>query len=478
MDVYAESFAERLLKIEAESGIFELEVQGIRLWQYVRIYCLVEILYEVTGEGQPNPTLKKLQRESAMSLRERIERQQFLLRKKDMVVFNHSRRVKEGKYYRCFVTETMLENLDYSYYVFEYAYLGQHFRPVPTKNLKYIHMNGIRKTFKVRNRDRGKQLINFYKKVIQIFEKDNQIVLSEKLKRNMFYHICASYNEVYWSTIWAKIVFTIVRPKICIVVFPYSPDKEAIVVEAKKRHIVTIEMQHGIAPGHFAYNYLYQGPVDIFPDYIFAYSRHDRDMHRYPIERERIIPVGYPDLEKRAKKCQRAKTGKQKTILFISSTEEVVAEYAMKLRQDQRLKDMRIIYKCHPQEYNMSTAKVRYKNLTDIGVEVIAENKHDIYFYLGHADYVVGNVSTVLYEATEFNVQIFIICGGNYKGSAMLYENGYAQLVTGVGMLADEILNPASWNKKGDSYFEKNAIENMRRELDRIMSETNKRLKI
>lgn len=470
MEEYAEDFKERLLKIEAESGIFELKVHGIRLWQYVRWYCLVEILYEVTGKGQTNITSMIFQNESAMSLRERIEHQQFLLRKKDIVVFNHPRRVKEGKYYRCFVTETLLENLDCSYYVFENAYWGQHFRPAPTKNLKYVNINGLRKIFKVRNEDIDRQLKKFYKSVIQTFEKDNQIVLSEKLKRNIFNHIYGSYDEICLRTIWAKIVFTIVRPKICIVTSPYPPGMGAIVAEAKKRHIATIEMQHGIAPGHFFYDYLYEGTIDIFPDYIFAYGRHESDMHRYPIERNRIIPVGYPDLEKRARKCQREKSGKQKTILFISSTEKVVAEYAIKLRRNQRLKDMRILYKFHPAEYNMTTAKDRFQNLADNGVEVIAENKHDIYFYLGQADYVVGNVSTVLYEATEFNVQIYIICGGNYEGSAMLYENGYAQLVTSADMLADEILNSVPENKKKDSYFEKNAITNMKRELDRIMS--------
>ena len=52
----------------------------------------------------------------------------------------------------------------------------------------------------------------------------------------------------------------------------------------------------------------------------------------------------------------------------------------------------------------------------------------------------------------------------------MLYENGYAQLVTSADMLADEILNSVPENKKKDSYFEKNAIANMKRELNRIMS--------
>lgn len=475
MGEYSENIQEKLLQIEAESNIFELEVKGLRLWQYVRWYCLVGILYDVAGEGQPHIHPQISREKLKMNFKEWIERQQFLLTKKDLVVLNHPRRVKEGKYYRCFVTETLLENLDCSYYVFENAFRGQHFRPAPTKNLKYVHMDNIQKIFKVRDSDINRQLKLFYNKVMQIFEKDNQIVLSKNVKKEMFNYIVNAYYIIYWRTIWAKIVFTLVRPKVLIVTSPYSPDIEAIIVEAKRRNITTIEMLHGIAKGHFFYNYLYQGKIDIFPDYIFAYSRHDREMHRYPIKKERIIPVGYPDLERRVKEYQRAKTGQQKTILYISSSEEAVAEYAVKLRQDSRLKDMRMVYKMHPYEYGIWEEKEQYRQLENSGIEIISENKHDIYFYLGQADYVVGNVSTALYEATEFDAEIFIISGGNYKGSALLYESGYAQLVTSVDMLADRILNPVPHNRYKESYFEKNAIANMKRELNRIMSENDKR---
>lgn len=478
MGEHTEDFQEKLLKIEAESGMFELEVKGLRLWQYVRWFCLVGILYDVAGEGQAHIQPKVSVKEPNMNFKERIERQQFLLRRKDMIVLNHPRRVKEGKYYRCFVTETLLENLDGSYYVFENSFRGQHFRPTQTKNLKYIYMDNIRKTFKIKNSDTDRQLKLFYNKIMQIFEKDNQLVLSKNVKKEIFQYITNGYYEIYWRTIWAKIVFALVKPKVLLITSPYSPDAEAVIVEAKRQHITTIEMQHGIAKGHFFYNYLYQGRIDIFPDYIFAYSKHDREMQRYPIKKERIIPVGHPDLERKAKEYQRAKTSLQKTILFVSSTEEIVVEYAMKLRQDSRLKDMRIVYKLHPYEYGIWTEKGQYRQLTDSGIEIISENEHDIYFYLSQADYVVGNVSTALYEATEFETEIFIICGGNYKDSAMLYENGYAQLVTNVDMLADAILNSVPCNKNKESYFEKNAIENMKRELGRIMSENDERRKM
>lgn len=472
MKDYSEDFRERLLVIEAESGIFELQVNGIRLWQYVRWFCLVDIMYDVTGIAGRVPFRGRMCRpKETMSLKERIARQQFLLRKKDLVVMNHPRRVKEGKYYRCFVTETLLENLDCSYYVFENEYRGQHFRPAPTKNLKYIDMRILRKIFNIKNDDTDKQLRLFYNKVMSIFEDDNKIKLSYEVKKEILNYIMNGYYEIYLWTIWAKIVFALVKPKALIVTSPYSPDAEAIIVEAKRQNIKTIELQHGITQGHFFYNYLYQGKVEIFPEYIFAYSKHDKDMQRYPIERERIIPVGYPDLEKKSKMYKKSKENSQKVMLFIS-TEKIVAEYAVKLRKDARLKDIRMIYKLHPDEYGQW--KKEYPELDGSGLEIISENKHDIYYYLGHSDYVIGTLSTALYEAIAFDTEIFIIGGGSYRQSAMLYENGYAQLVTNTDMLVDNIINPAPNDSKNrKDYFEKNSIENMKRELNKIMSDDN-----
>jgi len=466
MEEHYEKFRERLLAIETESGIFDIKVKGIRLWQYVRWFCLVEIMYDVTGiEGLMPARRKVCIPKLNMSFKEKITRQQFLLRKKDLVVMNHPRRVKEGTYYRCFVTETLLENLDCSYYVFENDYRGQHFTPVQTKNLKYINMNNIKRIFNVRNSGTDKELRMFFNRVISIFEVDNKIRLSSKIKREILNYIVHGYYEIYFRTIWAKIVFTLVRPKALIVTSPYSPDAGAIIVEAKKRNIKTIEMQHGIYQGHFFYNYLYQGKIDIFPDYLFAYSEYDRDMHRYPIKKDRVIPVGYPDLEKKLKIYSKHTNG-EKVLLFISS-EEITAEYAVKLRNDEKLRDIRMIYKLHPDEYDQW--EKRYPLLFNSGLEIITENKHDIYYYLGNSDYVVGTVSTALYEATAFDTEIFIIKGGSYTKSDILYENGYAQLVTSTDELADRILNPVSKDKKKESYFEKNAIQNMKRELDKIM---------
>ena len=311
---------------------------------------------------------------------------------------------------------------------------------------------------------------------MDVFENDNQIKLSAKVKKGILNYVISGYYEIQCRTAWAKIVFALVRPKVLIVIAPYTPDAGAIIVEAKRRKITTIEMQHGINNDHFFYNYVYQGKVDIFPDYLFAYGECDREVKRYPIAKEKILPVGYPDLEKKAEKYKKVKRNGKKVMLFISNSEDIIAEYAAALRKDERLNHIRMIYKLHPDEYGRYKSK--YAQLSDCGVEVISENKHDIYYYLGQADYVIGTESTALYEATVFGLEIFIINGGSYSLSKMLYEKGYAQLVTSVDMLADRVLNPIPYAKNKESYFEKNAIENMKRELDRIMRESDKKRRI
>lgn len=473
MEINSEEFREKLLEIEDKSGIFELEVNGIRLWQYVRWFCLVDIMYDVTGMiGRYEGRAKSYNHDAPMGIKESIARQQFLLRKKDLVVINHPRRIKEGKFYRCFVTETLLENLDCSYYVFEDSFYGHHFRPVLTKNLKYINTDIIRKLFVKKDENTNRKLRLFYDRMMGIFEDGTGIKLSLKAKKEILNYVISGYYEIQCRTIWASIVFTLVRPKALIVTAPYSPDAGAVIVEAKRRKIATIEMQHGINNDHFFYNYLYKGNVEIFPDYIFAYGEADREVKRYPIAKERVLPVGYPDLEKKVKKYKKLKRNDQKVMLFISNSEEVIAEYALALRNNERLKDIRMIYKLHPDEYGRYNSK--YVQLSDCGVEVISQNEHDIYYYLGQADYVIGIESTALYEATVFGPEIFIINGGSYSVSRMLYEKGYAQLVTSVEMLVDKILNSVSHDKDNNSYFEKNAIKNMKRELNRIMKENDK----
>lgn len=243
-------------------------------------------------------------------------------------------------------------------------------------------------------------------------------------------------------------------------------------MEAKRRNIKTIELQHGIDHTHIAYNYLYQGKIDVFCDYIFVYGKYDKEVPRYPIPRDHVIAVGYPDLERKVEIYKKRKRDKKKTLVFISGdrTASILPDYAVALRKRDELKEFRMIYKLHPDEY--AAWKSIYPQLCNSGLEIIDNNNKDIYYYLGLADYVIGITSSSLYQATAFDAEIFIVKGGQYQISDILYKNGYAHLVTSEDMIVDKIINSVEGKGASKSYFEKNAIENIKRELNKIMKES------
>lgn len=115
--------------------------------------------------------------------------------------------------------------------------------------------------------------------------------------------------------------------------------------------------------------------------------------------------------------------------------------------------------------------KKRYPQLLDSGLEIVEDNAHDIYYYLGHADYVVGISSTVLYEATEFDIQIFIIKDRDYRKSEAIYQNDQACLVEDINQLIDKIGQSPEKKQivKTGGYFEKNSIKNIQDQLKRIL---------
>ena len=221
---------ERLLEAEAENGLFDLKVNDIYLWQYVRYICLAKILEEITGVETICRDISAIQdRKEGLKWKGCLKRQQFLAHKKDILVLNHPGRVKEGKYYKCRVTDTILDHLEYSYYVYEREYFGLHYTPVQTRDLKYIDVDIIKKVIKYDEEQNKKQLSVFVKKIICTFENYCQIVMSKGMKQFICSYVFSAYKDLFYDRIWAKIVLTLVRPKLVIETVGYNPFVQTVV---------------------------------------------------------------------------------------------------------------------------------------------------------------------------------------------------------------------------------------------------------
>lgn len=464
---------EKLLEIE--SSLFKLKVNDIYLWQYARYYCMTKILEEVTGVetiNKPN-NLEQDSNTKKFTIKEWIKKQQFLVKKKEILVLNHPRRVKEGKYYKCFVTDTILENLDYSYYVYENKYNGTHLIPVKTKNLKYIDIDIIKKFSKYNEQKYNRVLKDFVMNVISVFEQGLGVKFLRPLKNFLFSYIKNVFRNIYYYRIWADTILFLVRPKVLLVTVGYSLFVQVMVAEAKRHKIPTVELEHGrIGYTHIAYNYVYRGKIESFADYVYVYGDYEKVIPRYPIDTEHVVSVGYPELEKKSFYYNsKKKKRNQKVITFISGPEDgkVVSKYAVHMRNSTKMKNIRMIYKLHPSEYG--EWKRWYPELINSELEIISDNMHDIYYYIGNSDYVVGISSTVLFEAVEFDVGIMIIKERDYRKAEILYQNGFASLITSESELEEKVVCGCNGKQRvGDkNLFMKNSVENIKRELKKIL---------
>ncbi len=175
---------------------------------------------------------------------------------------------------------------------------------------------------------------------------------------------------------------------------------------ARERGIATAEYQHGfIGPTHEAYNYgpgLAAGPYGAnFPDYLLTYGRYWGDQTNVPSRR---VVVGNPHLSEATRGVVRR--DQQAAILFVSASIDIdlyrrfLAGLAGRLPAGVRLR-----FRPHPRERDTLDS---YGDLFDRhGIEVDREPL--AYQSVADADVIIGDVSTLLYEALVFDKPILLL---------------------------------------------------------------------
>lgn len=163
------------------------------------------------------------------------------------------------------------------------------------------------------------------------------------------------------------------------------------------------EPQHGwIGPSHAAYNYgrLFQEPAlrRTLPDELLTFGTFWSDSVRHP---GRVTAIGKPHLERQAATTP---TSRRPQVLVVSSrthpeqTDDMVVELRMLLDDS-----WSILFRPHPGERNETTR--RYPRLSaEPGIMV--DEEPDVYESLKQTTVVVGEASTVLFEARAFGCEV------------------------------------------------------------------------
>ncbi len=430
--VKIEEMYEHFLQMEADRRLFEtLKIGNIKIWHYIRYWVYNWVAELVCGIENPNHKRLQLDVNTKLTdwLDDNIIKNQFRVKKKDVLIFNHSRRVKQGTYYNCIYTDEWLKDFERTYYVYESKYANQmHFKPVKTKNLRYVDKENYASLFH-KKYDLGVSKLNIQKiadEVINLLTEEFDIHFTDKHCKLMSGVIEYHWRDRIKCHDYYKYLLKKIQPKVIAYVVGYTMDNMVIAELAKEMGIPTIELQHGrIGREHLAYNFKADVKLNTFPDYLFVAGQYELDTVRLPIPKENVYMVGVPELDKKIEYYNNAlekRKKKKKIITFISSGEHEIANAAMELYEKLDKNVYKVYLKLHPSEY--TNWKNKYRALKKSGVEVVSDSKHDIYYYLAVSDYMIGIASTVLFEATRFKCKIMILKVGRYFNSESIIQTG------------------------------------------------------
>ncbi len=469
------------LEIEHKYGLIEDCIDGFAYWTYFRHDIAGEVMIKMDAGGEPYVYPKRSKWQQA---RARIGTIKYAVRfgkvskeSHDVLILNAERRVWSGDCYECIYTDNIASRYQDSL-VLERPYFQKHFRPVKTKNLKYTDRVEIRtmmnwyfqQTVRRRQVERVRKLL--YQKICKPVEEIGMIYQVEcDLEQILDRILCGYYVYQVKKKEFGKILDR-VNPKVILEVVGYNIDCMIINELAAERHIPTIELQHGVTgETHAAYNYYPGTYVAQFPQYFFAFSRFWIDTARYPITEDRLKEIGFPHLDEAARKAKK-KVGKKfpRQIIFISQPKigEVLSEVAADLKELIDDSQYHIVFKLHPGEYERW--RERYLRLAASGIEVIDNNKVDLYELFAASTYQIGGYSsTATFEGLEFDLKTYIMREGAYPAVRALCEKGLAKFFDSAQDLHRLLLEDQAKEAPEINFWNADALENMKREIDVIM---------
>lgn len=474
----AEEIMEHFLEMEKTNDLFEcLQVKQVKIWHYIR-YGIYNMMMEVVGNiYNPNRSKKILDKKYTFYdwIDENILKNQFLIGHKDVLILNHPRRAKQGKFYKCLYTDEWLKNFTRSYYVFELKYDDKtHYKPVRTKNLRYIDQKKFIRIFK------KKYGLDSYRiecekcanELIQILEQEFKVNLSYRYKKEIkqsVYGVSVNREMMidYYSYILKRI-----RPKVIIYVIGYGFDRMILAELGKELGIPTIELAHGNSTN--ALPYTFKGNINLksLPDYLFVNGQCEKDVIQMPIDIDHICVVGSPELDAKIDYYKKKLPSRHNKIFvtFISSGEAEIAKAAVELCGKLDSNKYCVYLKLHPSEY--TNWRRKYHNIEKTGLHVVDDSKHDIHYYLAISDFVIGIASTGLFEATRFNCNIMILKMGLYYRTKSLVETKDATYIESMDEAATYIKSVKTISKHSDYFYCSNSCTRMYKAIDDVIGKS------
>lgn len=414
---------EFIWSLEDKYNLIDLELDGVKVWQYARMKLYYLLAQRIGVLAQPHNRMTMFEKVKVVYkyIINTLLYSPFYAGKVDAIIFPHQR-VKEvqGKYIDIY-TEYLKEELiseEVSLIEVEYPYEGVHKRQ-KTKSIYYgdifVLSRMFSRFFKVRN-DKRSMIENVQNEIF------SQLNIDINLNRLLTYYV-RQYKMEYWMF---RKFFKMIRPTTIYLTVSYG--KGALIKAAKELNITTVELQHGtFSKFHLGYSFpkRYE-PLAYFPDRFFVWEEFWKTLIVLPISDQNVVVNGFAHMQhEKAAYKNMEKNRKQVVVLSQGAIGEKIAKTILK--NIQYFSDMNIKYKLHPGEYDRWKTYPSLCELAKYGnIEIIKDC--DLYQLFAGSYYQVGVFSTAIYEGLEFGCKTVLLDIEGIEYMEALIKNGVVSI--------------------------------------------------
>lgn len=425
---------QRFITLEDENNLFQKKIQNVHFWSYIREYMYEEIIANSeqnidisnnASSGGIKQKIKKIFYEIPNIL---FHNPFHGLEEKELLVISTPSKIYADDFFQCIYTENIIKRFTKKANVIESASYEPHKKPTEFTNVKYLDYLLI----KVQVKTKIKQIFNkgsltsqeqiYIEELIGMINKEFNISLDiSKISnyiKNMLIKQKVAYR--YYDKVLNK-----AKPKCIIEICHYEFSKLVLNEVAKDKKIKVVELQHGIIGSlHEAYNYNRIVDLPCFPDYILLFGEYWKETASFPINKENLLPVGFPYFEERT--VTKTKNREQKKVFLFLSQPTIgieLSNLAVELNKVIDHNNFKVIYKLHPNEF--TNWKEKYSQLANTNIEVVDNTEKDLYYYFSISNYQIGVYSTALYEGIGYGLKTFILktFGYEYVGDLVNKRN-------------------------------------------------------
>jgi hypothetical protein len=457
------SASEWFLSLEEEWGLLEYRIDDVYVWEYIRFEVHREILerLELLGRAHSEKGATFSERLRGLYLwgRNFVYKNPLFADEHSVLFFGHPRRKLEddGLWWDPYC-DPILDSMSIDYEYVEYDYQLDHASPAKTGKRRFVDVINYSGTlWKTLNTyDLNRSDINYFESIESEIEQhfDLSIDIVGKVQDAL-----ADREATYPLY---RCLLKRVNPSFAVLVVSYG--KESFLEACHDCGIPTVELQHGsINEFHMGYSSPIERSNHTFPDYFFSFGSFWTEQVELPIPEERVFHIGYPYLERQAKKYIHVDS--KGFILFISqgSIGNPLSKFAVEVSESLG-SEREVVYKLHPGEYDRW--REEYPWLAESKITVIDEEEASLYRLFAEASVQIGVYSTAVYEGLMFDLQTYLVDLPGIEYMDGLLKEPHVQVVGDPSEIEVRTNEHISFDV--DRFFHSSAIENAERALEEI----------